>query len=293
MKITLCLSGYFNSLKDNTSQGSDGFAYIQKHILAKRDEGHEVDVFFHNWEPFLEQTLLNLYKPVSYIIEPQIDFNDIAEDNNVSRRHLDTDGALGSWSLDSKQGAGYVGPERILSQYYSVQKSFELMRSHEKENNFRYDCVIKSRFDLGRINRATSGPGKSNPWACQCIDFNTEYDMAHFYQVYWDLFNEGPADMWFYSSSENMECFSTLYDKTLQDYLQIGSEYSKAVTTGWPESNAFSFRSNEIEKKIEDREKNLYKYPSHMVVNAILLMKWFLMDNNLWNNSKLLKTEWE
>ena len=206
---------------------------------------------------------------------------------------MDTEGALGSWSLDSKQGAGYVGPERILSQYYSIQKSFELMRSHEKENNFRYDCVIKSRFDLGRINRSTSGPGKSNPWACQCIDFKTEYDMTHFYQVYWDLFNEGPADMWFYSNSENMECFSTLYDKTLQEYLQIGSEYSKAVTTGWPESNAFSFRSNEIEKKIEDREKNLYKYPSHMVVNAILLMKWFLMDNNLWNNSKLLKTEWE
>ena len=76
--------------------------------------------------------------------------------------------------------------------------------------------------------------------------------MSYFYQVYWDLFNEGPADMWFYSNSENMECFSKLYDKTLQEYLQVGSAYSTAVTTGWPQSSVFNLRSNEIEKKPEE-----------------------------------------
>ena len=90
-----------------------------------------------------------------------------------------------------------------------------------------------------------------------------------------------------------MECFSTLYNKALREYLQVGSTYSKVVTTGWPESSATSLRSNEIEKSPEDQDKNLYKYPSHMVVNAILLMKWFLMDHNLWEKSKLLKTKWE
>ena len=52
--------------------------------------------------------LVDLYKPINYIIEPQIDFNHIAEENKVSRRYLDTGGALGSWSLDSKEGSGYV-----------------------------------------------------------------------------------------------------------------------------------------------------------------------------------------
>ena len=248
MKIALCLSGYFNSLKDGTSSGIDGYNYIKKHILSKREEGHEVDVFFHNWEPALEPILNTLYHPVNYIVESQIDFDLIAHNHQVSRKHLDGNGELGTWTINSTEGGGYVGPERILSQYYSVQKSFELMRSHEISAGFRYDCVIKSRFDLGRVNRDTSGPGKANPWPCQCIDFNPSYDMSKFYQVYWDLFNEGPADMWFYSNSENMECFTTLYDQALNIYLQVGSEYSQAVTTGWPESHAGNYRTNEIEK---------------------------------------------
>ena len=293
MKIALCLSGYFNSLKDLTSQGYDGYYYIKKHILSESEQGHEIDVFFHNWEPHMEQTLIGLYKPVKYIIEPQIDFNDIAEEYKVSRKYLDAQGGLGSWTVDSTKGSGYVGPERILSQYYSIQKSFELVRDHEEENNFKYDCVVKSRFDLGRINRATSGPGKGNPWACQCIDFNPDYDMSRFYQVYWDLFNEGPADMWFYSNSDNMRCFANIYDKTLTEYLQLNSKYSKAVTQGWPESSRNNFRSNEMLKPVSQRDTNLHQYPPYLVVNAILLMKWFLMDQGLWEKSELLKTEWE
>ena len=293
MKVALCLSGYFSSLKDTSSKGEDGYRYIKKYILSKREEGHQVDVFFHNWEPHLESVLKELYDPKKYIIEPQINFDNIADTHKVSRRHLDAAGMLGNWTVNSKSGSGYVGPERILSQYYSIQKSFVLKDMYEQENGFKYDWVIKSRFDLGRINRNTSGPGRQNQWACQCIDFNTNYDMSKFYQVYWDLLNEGPADMWFYSSSENMQPFSRIYDKTLTKYLQIGSDYSKAVTTGWPESNAASFRTNETIKDKQLRTTDLHTYPASMVVNAILLMKWFLMDHRLWENSVFLKTEWE
>ena len=174
MKIALCLSGYFNSIKDSSSCGDDGFLYIKKHILDEINNGHEVDVFFHNWQP----------------------------------------------------------------------------------NNFKYDCVIKTRFDLGRINRNTS-----KIYPCQCINFDTTLDMSYFYQVYWDLFNEGPADMWFYSNSENMDNFCNFYDKVLKEYLPVGSDY--------------------------------HKYPSHMVVNGILLHKWFLMDCKLWYNSIALESKWE
>jgi hypothetical protein len=293
MRIALCLSGYFSSLKDTSSLGEDGYAYIQKHIFKYREEGHEIDVFLHNWEPQLKEVLIKLYAPKKYIIEPQINFDTIADEHKISRRFLDPRGALGSWTINSSRGSGYVGPERILSQYYSIQRSFELKKQYEEENNFKYDCVIKSRFDLGRINRNTSGPGNNNAWPCQCIDFNPDYDMSKFYQVYWDLFNEGPADMWFYSNSENMDCFAHLYDKALTEYLQLGSDYAAAVTTGWPESSAGQYRTNELLKPPEKRATNLHKYPPHMVVNAILLMKWFLIDHGQWENSELLKTEWE
>jgi len=286
MKIALCLSGYFNSIKDLSSCGDDGFLYIKKHILDEINNGHEVDVFFHNWQPNLEEKLVNLYKPKKHIVESQIDFNKIAEKHKVSRKYLDKNNQLGSWQLTSQTGNGYVGPERILSQFYSVQKSIELKKQYEEENNFKYDCVIKTRFDLGRINRNTS-----KIYPCQCINFDTTLDMSYFYQVYWDLFNEGPADMWFYSNSENMDNFCNFYDKVLMEYLPIGSEYHKAVVNGWPQSKLNDFRSNELFK--EQPSDILHKYPSHMVVNGILLHKWFLMDCKLWYNSIALESKWE
>ena len=290
-RIALCLSGYFSSLKDKSSFGEDGFLYIKKHILDEINNGHEVDVFFHNWQPDLEEKLVNLYKPKKYIIEPQIDFNKVAEEHKVSRAYLDKNNQLGSWQMTSKTGIGYVGPERLLSQFYSVQKSIELKKQYEEENNFKYDCVIKTRFDLGRINRNSSGPGKGNPYPGQCINFDTTLDMSYFYQAYWDLFNEGPSDMWFYSNSENMDNFCNFYDKVLKEYLPVGSNYHKAVVDGWPQSKHNDFRSNELFK--EEPSDNLHKYPNHMVVNGILLHKWFLMECGLWYNSIALMTEWE
>tara|TARA_R110000824_G_scaffold55069_18_gene151791 strand:- start:2392 stop:3273 length:882 start_codon:yes stop_codon:yes gene_type:complete len=293
MKIALCLSGYFNSLKDSSSFGDDGFSHIKKHIFKFNEDGHEIDVFFHNWEPHLENKITNLYKPKAYISEPQIDFNKIAEDNQVSRSFIDKKNLLGSWTITSKSGSGYVGPERLLSQYYSVQKSLELKKQYEEDNNFTYDCVIKSRFDLGRINRLTSGPGKGNPYPCQCINFDPNLNMNYFYQAYWDLFNEGPADMWFYSNSSNMNSFCNLYTKTLTEYLKEGSEYSQKVIEGWPESSYNNFRTNEIFKPKNKQDKNLHKYAPHEAVNGILLHKWFFIDQGLWEKSKMLDSEWE
>ncbi len=289
MKIALCLSGYFGSLTDSTSKGDDGFQHIKRHIL----DGNDVDVFYHSWEPELKSKLDTMYHPKSSISEPQIDFEKIAYEHNVGKKDLDKFNKLGTWTLDSKTGTGYASPGRVLSHYYSVQKSIELKHEYEIEHNFKYDCVVKSRFDLGRINRNTSGNGGGNPYACQCINFDPTLDMSHLYMAYWDLFNEGPADMWFYSSSENMDVFLKLYEKTLTDYLCIGSEYHNAVTTGWPESKSNDFRSNELFKPKDEQAKNLHRYDSHLAVNGILLYKWFLMDNGLWENAKALLTEWE
>jgi len=290
-KIALCLHGYFSSLKDQTSLGKDGYDYIKKHILMYRDLGYEVDVFFHSWEPHLSEEICGLYDPKHWICQEQIDFEAIARENSVGRKDLDPKGQLGSWTLDSKTGNGYVGPERILSHFYSVQEAVKLCKQWEEENDFKYDCVIKSRFDLGRINRKETGPGRNLP--VQCIAFNPELDMDYFYQAYWDLFNEGPADMWFYSKSENMDHFCHLYDKTLTEYLRKDSDYSKAVTGGWFESKANDFRTNETLKEAGERAKDLHQYPEHMVCNAILLYKWFLKDSGLWQKSKMLETVWE
>lgn len=289
-KIALCLHGYFGSLTDQASTGQHGYEHIKKHILSWQDKGYQVDVFIHSWQPELRDMLSELYSPVHLDCEEQIDFNEVCEKNQISKKFLDPYNKLGNRDLASFGGSGYVGPERILSHFYSIQKVFKAVSDYEEACGWNYDCVIKSRFDLGRINRMTSGPGKQNPWACQCIDFDPTRDMKYFYMAHWDLFNEGPADMWFYSSSENMEHFSGLYNFAIQE-LQVGSDYHKAVVTGWPESKKDNFRSNECFK--EDKATDLHCYPPHMVVNTILLYKWFLIKSGLWEKKQTLVGEWE
>jgi hypothetical protein len=189
MRVALCLHGYFDSRMDHTSKGSDGYNHIKKNILDKAD----VDVYIHNWQPELEQSIRNLYNPVQAIFEQQIDFSETV--NDLGLAEMPGDSSLGR------------SPATILSHFYSIQKCFEQVDFDQ------YDCVIKSRFDLGRINRNTSGPGKQNPYPVQCINFTPSLTMDSLYIADWQYMNsDGPPDMWFYGPPKIMKHFSTLYD---------------------------------------------------------------------------------
>lgn len=240
-KIALCLSGYFNSQKATNSFGEDGFEHIKKHIL----DGNDVDVYIHSWDIKNMDTIKSLYGNLikNSIFESQIDFKPLFYKNK----------------LDSFTSHG-TPFWNIFSQYYSVQKSFELMVNSE----VNYDCVIKARFDLGRINRNTSGPGRGNPYAVQCINFNPNFDMGYFYMADWQyLDTEGPADMWFYSNLENMKKFNKVFD-VLSNDIRVGSSFQTWAGTS-----------------------------DGGMVNAIKGWKWFLMKTELWDKKKTLTTYWE
>lgn len=189
MKVALCLHGYFDSRMDHTSKGSDGHNHIKKNILDVVD----VDVYIHNWQPELEQSIRDLYNPVKATFEKQIDFSETV--NDLGLADMPGDSPLGR------------SPATILSHFYSIQKCFEQVDFD------KYDCVIKARFDLGRINRNSSGPGKQNPYPVQCINFTPSLTMDNLYIADWQYMNsDGPPDMWFYGPPEIMKHFSTLYD---------------------------------------------------------------------------------
>ena len=194
MKVALCLHGYFDSRMDHTSKGLDGYNHIKKNILDKAD----VDVYIHNWQPELEQPIRDLYNPVQAIFEEHIDFSETV--NNLG---------LGDMPEDSPLGRS---PATVLSHFYSIQKCFEQV------DFSKYDCIIKARFDLGRINRNTSGPGKQNPYQVKCINFVPSLSMDNLYIADWQYMNsDGPPDMWFYGPPKIMKHFSTFYDHLLMN----------------------------------------------------------------------------
>lgn len=212
MKTAVCLHGYFNSKMDSTSKGADGFLHIKKHILDKTN----TDVFVHSWDLDNKNEILKLYKPKSYIFEQQIDFKEICQ--NLGLSSTQKDNAVGR------------SPETVLSHFYSIQKSFSLVNFSE------YDCIVKARFDIGRINRHTSGPGKPNPYPVQCINFISNIKEDVLYMANWQYFEDGPPDMWFYGSPNVMKNFTTLYDDILP-HIAINNINAIRLFKWWMEKN--------------------------------------------------------
>jgi hypothetical protein len=241
MKIALCLHGLFDSTQDSTSNGLDGREYIQKHILDKGD----VDVFIHGWDLEKQGLIEALYHPKSAIFEEQKDFSNLIKERG----------------LDELKGTPR-SPQSVLSHLYSVTKVMEL----PFQQNERYDVVIKARFDLGRINRNTSGPGLGNPYPVQCINFNPNIEADKIYMANWNHFHMGPADMWFYGSEQTMNHFKNLY-QTLEEQMVIGSDFHKFAT------------------EIDGNEGDLS--------NSIAFYKWWMIQNGLWENRINLETIWE
>ena len=241
MKIALCLHGLFNSTQDPNSLGFDGYEHIKKNILDKGD----VDVFVHSWEEDKADLIEGMYNPKIMVFEKQKDFSDI-----INKRGLD------------KLNGVPRSPQSVLSHLYSVSEAMKL----PSQTNERYDVVIKARFDLGRINRRTSGPGLGNPYPVQCINFNPNIEADKIYMADWNHFHMGPADMWFYGSEQTMNHFKNLY-QTLEEQMCIGSDFHKFAID------------------IENNEGDLS--------NSIAFYKWWMIQNGLWNNRINLETIWE
>jgi hypothetical protein len=241
MKIALCLHGLFNSSTDNTSNGYDGYNHIKNHILSKGD----VDVFVHSWQPEKEEEIIGLYKPKNYKFESQKDFSNLIQERGIN--------TLTSFPRP---------PQNVLSHFYSISEVFKLLYETEEE----YDIVIKSRFDLGRINRNTSGPGNHNPYPVQCINFITNIEKNKIYMANWNHFNMGPADMWFYGDYQLMKNFTELYN-SLESEFYLNSDFHK-----------FAFN---IENNMGD------------LSNSIAFYKWWMVKNGLWDKRINLDTTWE
>lgn len=241
MKVALCLHGLFDSLTDPNSKGIDGFNHIKKNILDKVNP----DVYIHSWEEEKSDEIKKLYNPKQYLFEKQKDFSNIIFENQLN-------------TLSNPPRP----PKSVLSHLYSVTESIKLAF----KNNIKYDIIIKARFDLGRINRLTSGPGRGNPYPVQCINFQTNIDEDKIYMANWQHFHMGPADMWFYGSSNVMRSFTTLYE-SLESNMKVGSR--------------FHYFSTSIENNPND------------LSNAIAFYKWWLLENGLWNKRINLNTVWE
>jgi len=140
MKIAICLSGQFRTGE-----------YALPSLL-NFFQGHDCDYFCHSWQDnnlrlatpdrhrksldtidskfdkdYIESTLQELLKPKKIVIEE-----------------------------NSHKDAKYVGPWSEL--FYSLMMANWLKKEYEVENNFKYDLVVKTRYDFVYYPESTFNP---------------------------------------------------------------------------------------------------------------------------------------
>jgi len=220
-KIALCLSGKIgNTLGKSGNHNSEyrvlkkGFEHYERHIMNKND----VDVFIHCWDQELEKETLELYKPKKHKFESQVYF-DIPDyvkgDPNRKNNHY--------------------------SRWYSNKVVNELREEYEKENGFKYDFVMTSRFDLAfEVDVDFSNFDKDSFYAgkwSSVVDASGNDLFKGGRGPLYDLINarhpivnslrlqtkgfpnskDGFLDLWFFANSENSSKFFDLYSN-LDEY---------------------------------------------------------------------------
>jgi hypothetical protein len=119
MKIALCLSGQPRALQE-------GFTYHSRNLI----EEHEVDVFVHSWKSEYNGQIRRLYKPVKY----QYDDYKFGKEHDIKYEY--EGGKHDAWP-----------PRNALHGFYSIYHANQLKCEYEKEMGFKYDWVVRSRFD--------------------------------------------------------------------------------------------------------------------------------------------------
>jgi len=128
MRTALCISGKVgNVLGKSGFHNSDprvlikGHEHYKRHIIDKNN----VDVFIHCWDEELKTQALDLYQPVGHTFEPQKYFE------------------IPDYVIGEPQRKN-----NHYSRWYSNMAANNLREQYEKKNNFKYDYVMTTRFDL-------------------------------------------------------------------------------------------------------------------------------------------------
>jgi hypothetical protein len=253
LKTALCLFGY---PKGSTIYAGGAYEQNFKHLF-EQVMVHEPDVFIHCWDTSLEDEIVELFSPKSYLFEEQIQFDD-----EISQ-------------LDMSRFAGSRGDIfKTLSFLHTRNASNEMKKQFEKENGFVYDCVVTSRFDVGYHNY---GNNKTS-----YLNFDIDNDIDCVYSAYWNQMNAGLSDHWFYSNSKNIDTVCELRNNVI-DYLKKDSEYCKIMMNGWIDSNANREFSNEF--LLDSKSGHPMVYPEHYCLNNHCLYKWHFYKNDLWDKN--------
>lgn len=231
MKIALCICGLVGgtSGKDGKGEVVD-FELCYKSYKKTILDINNVDVFIHSWSVEHHRRIVDLYKPKLRIFENQ--------------KFLE-------YKNNPKSFDEYINRSR----FYSTQQVVNLKKLYETKNNFKYDWVMISRFDLMFFNKIIfNNLDKNFLYASHFNDIKTKYDNFP------NKSNQTPSrrrflDMWFIGNSKLMDEYGNLYS----NYSNIFKPNKKGVYD--PHAGIWNHFSNITKNKVLEKTKFMfYRY---------------------------------
>lgn len=149
------------------------------------------DVFYHTWQTdeVTSNKIYELYSPTSFLQEAPLE----------------------------KMAESSFG-----SMLYSIMMANELKKKHEIENDFRYDLVIKTRFDLV-VDEHSFFP--TDPiWPRTIYNLGTNVGLNHT-----DYENHGISDLIFWGDSQSMDIATNVY----RYYKNVALVKNVYLRNGW------------------------------------------------------------
>lgn len=159
MRAAICFSGMPRNFKKV-------YEPHRKYLFSVlKDNNIDYDIFIHTWENTVNYPkylpdegnvidLLELYKPVLHKVEKYTPakIEELLIDSGVKDYHnyIDSKGYT-SWRNKITDIGEWIGggllTNNTISLFYGLNEVNNLKKKYEKENKFKYDIVIKTRFD--------------------------------------------------------------------------------------------------------------------------------------------------
>lgn len=222
MRIALCLSGQprglvggCKMLKDNLigpSEITDIFVHMWYDRSMDGKPFNSSQPHLENnigtWMPESDQYVKDQLNPLLMVVEPQIEMSQFSHLQDVP---------------------GRANQKALASMFCSVTKANDLKKSYEKDNNFKYDIVIRSRIDH-TYHKSVDVRSfyEKNSIDCVYVPKNHQYMRDHHYLVSNSGLNYASmSETFIFGSSENMDKVCDLFPNFEKIYHDI-----------WPENYA-------------------------------------------------------
>lgn len=270
MRIAVC---YYGGLGGNTFRDGIGgtipisktFQSFKEKIIQLNPED-QFDFFVHSWSISNKSDIIKTLNPVDSIIENQIDFSKQAASKSkifFDLKDIRPNLSLFLRKLFWKKSYNKLSNDRtkdkfrIYSRWYSTKKVIELKKNYEMKNNFKYDVIFLTRFDIFwhksiKFNELVDGYFYSSNWYInKYFGLIKKNYSSRYFQDYWFAFNSKMSDE-----------FSTLYD-FLHDYYPCSHRASYQHAKKLFGKNKFRYilhlvKDYELYRRVKKTEINMY-----------------------------------